>query len=247
MSEPARLAQKRERTRHALVAAARDLVYERGHDKIAIQDITRKADVGLGTFYNYFDTKDHIFEAVLAEIREQFNQGLEIIRKPVKDPAMILALTLKYSLQQAQDNQDWNCFLTWSGLSPEDHRLEQDEEQCLEDIQRGAEAGRFRVDDVYYTRSLIMGMVRHINYEIAHGRLGRSAIEDTVRYILRMLGLPDVVAKALADTRLPSVQATPARRPSPATILPVAANFTSAHHANSDISADSVDRSDLVG
>lgn len=236
MSEPSRLAQKRERTRQALLQAARDLVYERGHEKISIQDITERADVGLGTFYNYFECKQTVFEAVLDEIRGQFNQRLDLIRQPVKDPAMIVALTLKYCLQQAQDNDDWSTFLTYSGLSPENHLLEQDDEQCLEDIQRGVQAGRFKVDDVYYIQSLITGMVRHVNKEISRGRLGRNAMENTVRYVLRMLGLPDVVAKALAETRLPPIQ-EPARH-APGTVLPQPTSFAN---------IESVDQSKLVG
>ena len=47
---------KRLRTRKALIHAARDLVYERGHKRISIQDITERATVGTGTFYNYFET-----------------------------------------------------------------------------------------------------------------------------------------------------------------------------------------------
>lgn len=236
MSEPSRLAQKRERTRQALLKAARELVYERGHEKISIQDITERADVGLGTFYNYFECKQTVFEAVLDEIRGQFNQRLNAVRQPVKDPAMIMALTLKYCLQQAQDNDEWNTFLTYSGLAPEDHLLEHDEEQCLQDIQRGVQAGRFKVDDVYYMQSLIMGMIRHVNKEISRGCLGRNAMENTIRYILRMLGLPDVVAKALGETRLPPVQA-PARH-SPGSGLPRPTSFGN---------IESVDRSKLVG
>ncbi|MGK0338981.1 MAG: AcrR family transcriptional regulator, partial [Candidatus Azotimanducaceae bacterium] len=53
MVEPTRLVRKRERTRQALIEAAAVLVDERGHERISIQDITDKADVGLGTFYNY--------------------------------------------------------------------------------------------------------------------------------------------------------------------------------------------------
>ncbi|MBD3646697.1 MAG: TetR/AcrR family transcriptional regulator [Pseudomonadales bacterium] len=212
MSEPTRLARKREKTRQALLNAARELVYERGHEKISIQDITERADVGLGTFYTYFESKQIIFEAVLDEIRQRFNERLDAIRAPVKDPAMMMALTLKFCLEQAQDNEEWNTFLTYSGLADGHHRLEQNEEQCLQDIQRGVRAGRFKVDDVYYTQSLVMGMVRHVNREISLGRLSRSAMENTARYILRMLGLPDLVAKALAATRLPPV-AAPARQP----------------------------------
>jgi len=203
MTETNRLARKRERTRAALLQAARELVYERGHFKISIQDITERADVGLGTFYNYFESKQAVFEAVLDEIRERFNHRLDTIRQPLKDPALIVAVTLKYCFQQAQDNEEWNTFLTYSGLVG-DYVLHQDDEQCLKDIRRGVNAGRFKVEDVYFAQSLVLGMVRHVNNEIARGRLGRQSMEDATRYILRMLGLPDLVAKALVQTPLPT-------------------------------------------
>lgn len=206
MSDKDKLASKRERTRRALLDAARALVYERGHDKIAIQDITERANVGLGTFYNYFETKHAVFEAVLDEIRRRFNDRLDDIRRPIKDPALIVAVTLKYCFLEAQDNEEWHTFLTYSGLDGE-RMLHQDEEQCLTDIRRGVSAGRFKVDDVYFAQSLVLGMVKHVNHEIARGRLGRRAMEDATRYILRMLGLPDLVAKALVQTPLPPVPA----------------------------------------
>mgnify|MGYP001326021867 CR=1 FL=1 len=54
-------------------------------------------------------------------------------------------------------------------------------------------------------------MVKHTNLEISKGTLGRSAMDDTVRHILRMLGLPDLVAKALVQTPLPPVKAESSR------------------------------------
>ena len=206
MDDVSRQMSKREKTRLALICAARALVYERGHEKIAIQDVTERAGVGLGTFYNYFDTKSAIFEAVLEEIKQAFNAQLEQLRAPLKDPALIVAITHKFCFQQAQDNYDWNTFLTYSGLTG-DYMLLQDEDQCLADIKRGVNAGRFKVDDIYFAQSLVTGMVRHVNTEIARGRLSRQAMEDATRYILRMLGLPDLVAKALVQTPLPAVAA----------------------------------------
>lgn len=196
---------KRLRTRKALVLAARDLVYERGHEKISIHDITERAKVGTGTFYNYFQTKRQVFEAVLDDFRESFARDLEEVRSNLKDPAMIVAVTLKYYFHQAQDNDLWKTFVTYSGLSGE-HVLHQEEQQCLSDIQRGASAGRFKVEDAFFTQSLVTGMVRHTNLEISKGVLGRSAMENTTRYILRMLGLPDLVAKALVQSPLPPVR-----------------------------------------
>lgn len=206
MSDGDRLARKRQKTRQALLDAARSLVYERGHERIAIQDITERADVGLGTFYNYFESKQAVFEAVLADMRQHFNEELDRIRQPLKDPALIVAQTLKFCFAQAQDNEEWNRFLTYSGLTG-DYSLHQDEEQCLMDLKRGIAAGRFKVEDAVFAQNLVLGMVKHANSEIARGRLGRQAMEETTRYILRMLGLPDLVAKALVQTPLPPVAA----------------------------------------
>lgn len=204
---------KRLRTRKALMLAARHLVYERGHEKISIQDITKAASVGTGTFYNYFQSKRHIFEAVLDDFRESFARDLAPVRSNLNDPAMIIAVTLKYYFHQAQDNDSWNRFITCSGLSGE-HVLHQDEQQCLSDIQRGVRAGRFKVDDILFTQSLVTGMVKHTNLEISKGVLGRSAMENTTRYILRMLGLPDLVAKALVQNPLPPVRVDSENAPS---------------------------------
>ncbi|MEX0941890.1 MAG: TetR/AcrR family transcriptional regulator [Pseudomonadales bacterium] len=206
MDEGSRPTKKREQTRRKLIAAARELVYQRGHEKIAIQDITAQANVGLGTFYNYFDTKQAVFEAVLDDIRQTFNKRLDELRAPLKDPALIVAVTHKYCFQQAQDNEEWNTFLTYSGLGGE-YTLGQDEDQCLADIKRGVNAGRFKVEDVFFAQSLVIGMVQHVNREIARGRLSRQAMEEATRYILRMLGLPDLVAKALVQTPIPAMAA----------------------------------------
>jgi len=200
--EPTRHQNQRTRTRNLLVFAARELVHERGHENISIQDVTQRARVGTGTFYNYFQTKRQVFEAVLGDFRRCFAQEVNAIRANLKDPATIVAVTLKYYFCQAQDNEKWKTFITYSGL-PGEHVLHQDEEQCLSDIQRGVRAGRFKVDDVYFTQSLVTGMVRHTNLEISKGNLGRSAMDDTAQYVLRMLGLPYLVARALAQSPLP--------------------------------------------
>ena len=208
--------QKREVTRAALISATHELVLLRGYEKISIQDITEAAQVGLGTFYNYFQPKQLAFEAVLEDIQGRFNDSLNVIRQPLKDPATIVAVTLQYSLAQAQDNRDWTTFVEFTGLT--DQRvLHQDAEQLLLDIQRGATGGRFKVNDPTLTHSLILGMIKHVSLEIRRGNLSRSAIPETTRHVLRMLGLPDQVAKALTQTPMSPV-AVPRRSEAGATL-----------------------------
>jgi AcrR family transcriptional regulator len=55
-------------TRRTLFRAALKLFSERGFNNVTVEDITEAADVGKGTFFNYFPTKDHVL-GVMAEIQ----------------------------------------------------------------------------------------------------------------------------------------------------------------------------------
>ena len=140
---------KRQATRKSLLTAARELVFEKGHNHISIQEITGQARLATGTFYNYFDTKQDIFLAVAKDMQEELTQQLDVTRSTIKDPAMLVSVTLKYYFYQVLDNEEWNEFVHRVGLA--DLSLQQDAEQCIEDIERGMKAGRFRLDDVYFT------------------------------------------------------------------------------------------------
>ena len=55
-------------TRLRIFRCALELIAERGLDNVTVEDITEAADVGKGTFFNYFASKDHVL-GVLAEIQ----------------------------------------------------------------------------------------------------------------------------------------------------------------------------------
>jgi AcrR family transcriptional regulator len=55
-------------TRLRLFRCALQLFAERGFSNVTVKDITEAADVGKGTFFNYFESKDHVM-GVMAEIQ----------------------------------------------------------------------------------------------------------------------------------------------------------------------------------
>ncbi len=55
-------------TRVKLFRCALQLFAERGLPNVTVEDITELADVGKGTFFNYFKSKDHVLR-VMAEIQ----------------------------------------------------------------------------------------------------------------------------------------------------------------------------------
>ena len=195
---------KRARTRKKLITAARDLIYAKGIEKVAIVDITKAAGLAAGSFYNYFPNKGAIVSAILDDFEEVFSEHLDPYRLSLKDPAMRLSVTLKYYFKQSQDNEAWRSFVINAGLSDQ-KVLVQPSQQCFEDISIGMRGGRFKSDSAAITESLITGMATHVGLEIQRGKLPRSAVTETIRHVLRMLGLPDIAAKAFADAPLPEI------------------------------------------
>jgi AcrR family transcriptional regulator len=55
-------------TRLRLFRCALKLIAARGFPNVTVEDITEAADVGKGTFFNYFESKDHVL-GVMAEIQ----------------------------------------------------------------------------------------------------------------------------------------------------------------------------------
>jgi len=94
-----------------LFRSALDLFARKGFANTTVEDITEAADVGKGTFFNYFPSKDHILlafgemqlaklEAAIEEARsnqtsvEQFLRALpeRMTQEPTRNPAIVRTL-----------------------------------------------------------------------------------------------------------------------------------------------------------
>jgi AcrR family transcriptional regulator len=72
-SRPGRRQRRKEEVRQRLFRAAVHLFGTRGFDATTVEDITRAADVGKGTFFNYFRTKEML-------LNEWAERRLDILR-----------------------------------------------------------------------------------------------------------------------------------------------------------------------
>src|ERR1700688_656836 len=110
-----RRARRSAETRERLFRAALDLFARKGFTETTVKDITEAADVGKGTFFNYFPSKDHILlafgemqlaklESSVAEARAsrdpmpQFlrSLGVRMTQEPIRNPGIIRTLLQAY-------------------------------------------------------------------------------------------------------------------------------------------------------
>ncbi|HYM05371.1 MAG TPA: TetR/AcrR family transcriptional regulator [Terriglobales bacterium] len=83
---------KRTQTRERIFRSAMQLFAERGFLATTVEDITEAADVGKGTFFNYFPTKEHVLSVLyeiqlgkVAEARAAAESGKQPIRQVLHD------------------------------------------------------------------------------------------------------------------------------------------------------------------
>ena len=81
-----RFERRRERTRQDLLAAAERVLAEKGLHQTKISDIAAAADVGVGTFYLHFPTKEALFDAVVEDTMRRFKATIDAARMSVRDP-----------------------------------------------------------------------------------------------------------------------------------------------------------------
>lgn len=70
------LTKRGEATRHKLLEAAESVFAELGYHEASIVKITEAAQVALGTFYLYFDSKQTIFEALVIDLNRRVRHAM---------------------------------------------------------------------------------------------------------------------------------------------------------------------------
>jgi AcrR family transcriptional regulator len=89
--QPSRRERRRVETRERIYRAALRIFAQRGYLETTVEDITEAADVGKGTFFNYFPTKEH----VLATYGEQRVAAIQDALKKARSADQSVLAVLK--------------------------------------------------------------------------------------------------------------------------------------------------------
>ena len=151
-----RLDRRKARTRQALVDAAVRLIAEGRGERASVQEITEAADIGFGSFYNHFESKEQLFETASSEVLERWAQVLDRACVGISDPAEVLSHSLRISARLGCTHPDVGRFITGAGLDLLDAPGGL-APRALRDIQAGQAAGQFTVRDAGVALGAVAG------------------------------------------------------------------------------------------
>lgn len=121
-----------QRTRAALIAAARAVFERAGYLDTRLVDITDEAQCSSGTFYTYFESKEQIFGAVLEKARdEMLHPGMPHVPDN-DDPSAVIEASTRAYLEAYQRNARLMALMEQvAAVAPEFRRLRQDRAEAF--------------------------------------------------------------------------------------------------------------------
>jgi AcrR family transcriptional regulator len=190
-----RVARKQQRKREALVQAGYKVMSERGIDSATMLEIAELADVGAGTVYSYFKSKDELAVAVLERVMHDLAVRIEVVTNTFTDPAQVYAYGVRMVLESATGDKRWKQLLYRAEVIA-DAIFNSHGPFAIRDIENAVRAKRFKVKDACFA---IIGASSAMN----HGELPLSAIDETVVRLLCMNGVSEADAIELAGRLCP--------------------------------------------
>jgi len=165
-----------------LIEASRRLMFTRSLDDATVQEITDMADLGKGTFFNYFPSKEHIVPALFRERMRQLEKMIEQVKLGQLSAREALVTQFTTIWRQQSPAESWLTFYS-SFLRSLTHNEEIREavaernevyiHQFESLVAIGQECGEFRTD---YTASTLSTYINHLMFGLGMvSWVGRSA------------------------------------------------------------------------
>lgn len=199
-----RVARRQRRNREALIRAAQVVMTEKGVDGATMLEIAERADVGAGTVYNYFKSKDDLAIAVLETLMHDLALRIKQATKGFDDPAEVYAFGLRAVLETATSDERWRQLLNRSEVIA-DTIFRVMGPFATRDLRLAIDAGRFRLDDPALVWRLATHAIIGVSLAVTTGTLPSDTLDETVVILLCMTGMGVEGARELAGRPRPRI------------------------------------------
>jgi AcrR family transcriptional regulator len=202
--------ERRARTRRTILEAAIAVLGHESGRLATVDDVIGKAGVSRGTFYNYFEGRDQLLEAVAHQLSHDFNEALD---RSIGDsnPALRAATFTRQYLRRMRADPRWGWAAVNVGLNGRHLFGEATFAVARDNIARGRKLGVFNVPNADAALDISVGTVFSSGLTILRDPTKPDHPEAAAYMLLLALGVPaakarDYTSKPLA--KLPGFDPT---------------------------------------
>ncbi len=166
-----------------LLAAAERLLAEKGLDRTTINDITSEAGVGFGTFYNYFASKEKVYQELILNALDLLVEHIDQRCRQTVDQRERLRVMAEEAAAFAADHSD--LFLLLFVSDPEVHQAAKTGVEGLMRslegwLRAGFEAAAYQPVDAVLAVRAIIGIFAYVLRPLAIDKSRRPEVTETL-------------------------------------------------------------------
>ena len=198
---------KKAENRRRLLQCAHEAMSGADAESVSIANITDAADIGFGTFYNYFENMDDLAAQVLTCVVNDLGRRNDIATVSLKasNPAAVQAISIRFTIREMLSDAMWKWWLK---------RPKQLVAQMnfylnpfgVRDLKLGIAAGQYKISetDVEIILGQITWMLVGGVIDILENKTDGLDEAKLIKIIMRAMGVSHDHAKELAEMELPS-------------------------------------------
>ena len=198
---------KKGESRRRLLQCAHEAMGGAEVESVSIANITDAADIGFGTFYNYFENMDDLASQVLTCVVNDLGRRNDIATVSLKssNPAAVQAISIRFTIREMLSDAMWKWWLKRPKLLVEQMNI------CLNpfgvrDLKLGIAAGQYKISES--DAEIILGQITWMLVggviDILENKTDGLDEVKLIKIIMRAMGVSHDHAKELAKMELPS-------------------------------------------
>ena len=196
---------KRMRTRGTLLRAAISVLGKESGRLATVDNVISESGMARGTFYNYFEGREQLFEAVAYELSHDFNSTLEASLAGGAEPAKRASTWIRQYLRRVRADRQWGWALVNVSLNGPKLFGDESYNEAMQTIAAGCATGIFKVTNREAALDVALGGVLVAAMTILQAPTKPDHPEATTELILRALGVPGSQAQRIVSLPLPEL------------------------------------------
>lgn len=199
-----RVERRQRRTRAALIDAGYRVMSAKGVDAATMSEIAEAADLGAGTIYNYFESKDDLAMAVMEKIMHRLAERIEAVTDTFSDPARVYAFGVRSVMRAAIEDRRWQRLLNRSEVIA-DAMYRVMGPFAMRDLRNARAAGRYRFETPEVAFRMATHAIVGFSLAVVEGHASTDQLDEAVVNMLGMVGVERGAAWEIVRTPCPEL------------------------------------------